>query len=108
MSYCTWTGGGAVSDVYAYRAVDAVGPHWVTHVANSRLGERGVTAGLMPRMTPIGGPHDGETFSDPSLDAFRERLVALRADGYRVPDSALARIDQEIAETPGGTIVPTC
>lgn len=49
-------------------------------------------------MAPIGGPHDGESFRDDALEDLRDRLLDLRAKGYRFPDEVLATIDEEIAE----------
>mgnify|MGYP000476401623 CR=1 FL=1 len=49
-------------------------------------------------MVPIGLPCDGQSFNDPDLQSFRERVVSLRAMGYRCPDSVLEKIDEEIAE----------
>jgi hypothetical protein len=95
MSYCRWTDvGGSVSDLYAY---EAAGPQWTVHVASSRISERGSRSGVLPRAVPIGLPFDGQSFTDPSLDAFRARIVQLRDAGYRVPDYVLAQIDEEMS-----------
>jgi hypothetical protein len=36
--------------------------------------------------TPIGLPHDGETFNDPDLESFLTRVQSLRALGYHCPE----------------------
>lgn len=46
----------------------------------------------------IGLPYDGQSFNDPTLEDFKERLIHLRAAGYRFPDDVLADVDEEIAE----------
>ena len=46
----------------------------------------------------IGLAHDGEIFSDPTLEDFRDRIVALRELGYNCPDYVLDSIDREIRE----------
>ena len=43
-------------------------------------------------------PHAGETFNDPTLAAFRERLIYLRSVGYNFPDYVLEVVDEEIAD----------
>jgi len=50
------------------------------------------------RPTPIGLPFDGQTFNDPTLETFRERLILLRSVGYRFPDEVIEAVDEEIAE----------
>ena len=96
MSYCRF--GTPNSDVYCY----GDGTHWITHVAlykNVRL-PRDWHKGNLEDISgeKIGLPYDGETFSEPTLEKFRARLLWLRRAGYRVPDSALDRIAREIAE----------
>lgn len=51
-------------------------------------------------LTPITLPHAGESFNDPSLETFKERLLWLRSLGYRFPDYVLAMIDEEINSVP--------
>jgi len=43
-------------------------------------------------------PHAGETFDEPDLESFKERLLYLRRLGYCFPDYVLSTIDEEIAE----------
>ena len=47
----------------------------------------------------IGLPHDGESFNDPDLQSFLDRLLALRKAGYYVPESAIEQVREEIRET---------
>ncbi len=47
---------------------------------------------------PIGLPCDGETFNDPTLEEFRDRLAGLKAMGYNVPGWVFETIDDEIKE----------
>ena len=51
---------------------------------------------------PIGLAHDGETFNDPDLQSFKDRLLSLRAEGYSFPDGVLEVVDDEIAEAAHG------
>lgn len=55
-------------DLYCYKHVDGT---WTTHV-------------------------DDKTFKDFSLADFKARLLSLREEGYRFPDYALERIDDEM------------
>ena len=48
---------------------------------------------------PITLLYAGESFNDPDLESFLERLLKLRAIGYRFPDYVLENVRQEIAET---------
>ena len=43
-------------------------------------------------------PHAGESFNDPTLEEFRDRLLYLRGLGYRFPDGVLAAIEEEIKD----------
>ena len=126
MSYCRWSSDNFNCDLYCYE--DASGG-WTTHVAGNRTVEKapelsdvlpltteeGIAAWVAARkvqsdwlMTaerrPIGLPNDGKTFNDPTLEDFRERIVGLIAEGYRVPDYVLTRIDEEIAEKNNGPV----
>jgi len=118
MSYCRWSCDNYRCDLYCY--ADVAGG-WTTHVAKKRHDgevpsldlELLVTGKVeeflaqyeaqhkaleVVQYSPIGLPHDGETFRDFSLSEFRERLVGLRAVGYRFPEHVLEIVDTEIAE----------
>lgn len=70
MAYCR---GGADSDVYVIRHIDP--PHnYITYVA--------------------GG--SDLSFSASSLLELKERLLALRSEGYKVPEYVFTRINQEM------------
>jgi hypothetical protein len=77
LSYCRWSSDNFRCELYCYQ--DTCGG-WTTHVA----------AGLS---------HDSQKFSDPTLEAFRARLIVLREAGYRFPDWVLERVDAEIEQT---------
>lgn len=47
---------------------------------------------------PLGLPFDGQTFNDPDLESFRDRVKALVAAGYRVPADVVESIEEEIQE----------
>ena len=123
MSYCRWSSDNFMCDLYCYEDVNG---GWTTHVARSRPARRpqpempdlisgtiDVPAWLeahnammadldtIPRV-PIGGPHDGQSFNDATLEEFRDRLLMLRAAGYRFPDGVLAAVEEEIAESIDG------
>ena len=50
-----------------------------------------------PRVS-IGLPHDGQTFNDPTIADFLDRLIYLRGIGYKFPDQVLADVRQEIQD----------
>lgn len=47
---------------------------------------------------PIDLPHAGDSFDDPDLESFRDRLLMLRELGYSVPQYVFDDIAEEIAE----------
>ena len=117
MSYCRYSSDNWKSEVYAY--ADCRGGY-TTHVAGNKVvGEippdgdvikdtprkfaakhRALLAFLeSASRKPIGLAHDGETFNDPDLESFLDRLTALRALGYHVPDSAFAAVKDEMRES---------
>lgn len=118
MSYCRWSSDDFQCDVYVY--ADCRGG-WTTHVA----GRRRVIdpTALPPRVSwtddptaywqrynavnalvdaaplvDIELPHDGETFNDDTPGACADRLEALRALGYVVPQYAIDELRAEQAE----------
>lgn len=120
MSYCRWSSDDHTSDVYVYFAGDEHGG-FVTEVAGRRYL---LPDGLPPELdvmstptllwlerhqerqrilkaaalVPIGLPHDGASFRDPTPRECAARLRCLAAVGYRVPADAIAALDQEAAE----------
>jgi len=115
MSYCRWSSDGFQSDLYCYE--DMAGG-WTTHVAGGRHPKRlcgldfssdeALAASIEQQRAelddpgnapiPIGLPHDGETFNDPTLWAFLDRVLMLRDAGYHVSAQVVARICAEIEE----------
>jgi hypothetical protein len=116
MSYCRWSSDNYKSDLYCYE--DFRGG-WTTHVASNRIvGDVPPLPDILSVSTedymaayrvqsafldtaerrPIGGPHDGETFNDHTLEAFKERLLSLRAAGYCFPDYVLEEVDEEMKD----------
>lgn len=119
MSYCRWSSDNWKCDVYCYE--DCLGG-WTTHVAsNKRVGEiptysfakddskeeldrfmreyRAHQDALdKTALVPIGLPHDGETFNDPTLEDFRDTLTMLKDAGYNVPQYVFEAIEEEIKE----------
>lgn len=117
MSYCRWSCDDFECDLYCYSDVSG---GWTIHVAGNRhVGKApsvasafdqpfdGVRAAALfkaqsdwleaAERVPIGLPHDGETFREPTIAAFRDRLISLRALGYRFPDYVLDGVDEEVA-----------
>lgn len=114
MSYCRWSTDQFTCDLYCYQSTEG---GWVIRVASNRhvgdcpkvdfgaspedfaaaLKAQHAFLVLAPRQS-IGGAFDGETFHEPTLESFRQRLLDLRASGYRFPDAVLAEIQEEIAE----------
>lgn len=123
MSYCRWSSEDFGCDLYCYESNDG----WVTHVASQRIEwtpPEGGTLYDLPKsdagtadfeawtarrkarsaafdaapMHPIGLPFDGKTFTDSTLEGFRERLLSLRAAGYQFGEYVIEAVDEEIAE----------
>ncbi len=113
MSYCRWSSDNWACDLYCYES------DWgfVTHVAGQKhTGEippidwslkgadlaASYSANLKAvqdsDMAPIGLAHDGASFTDGTLEAFKARLLMLREAGYRFPDEVLVAIEEEIVE----------
>lgn len=120
MSYCRWSSLNWMCDVYCYEDVSG---GWTTHVASRRRIHPPTDPGPMPvggpqadwsawferykqaqaelddiPLVPIGLSHDGESFNDPTLETFQDRLTTLRETGYTVPDYVFETIAEEIAE----------
>lgn len=120
MSYCRWSSDDFRCDLYCYEDVSG---GWTTHVAASRTVDDPPVAGEITgsmsdaematwlaahkaqmawletaARRPVGGAHDGASFSDPTIEAFRARLTDLRVSGYRFPDYVIEAVDAEIAE----------
>lgn len=113
MSYCRWSSDDWRCDVYCY--ADCTGGY-TTHVAGNRVvGRIPEVPDIMStdaetftkahrkqldfistaKRKTIGGPFDGESFNDPTLEAFEERLHEIKAAGYNVPDWVFKRITEE-------------
>ena len=116
MSYCRFSSDNWKSDVYAYRDC---GGNYVVHVAARRI--NGVVP-MLPNVLKVGADvlaeavsqqrifidtctrseiglkYDGEHFEAETLPELRDILLMLRAEGYSVPNGALAEIEDEIKE----------
>ena len=109
ISYCRWSKDldEVPCDLYCFES----GDDWTTYVAGYRLKpgyrryegdffakgkEEKYAKWCMENIDPINLPYAGESFSDPTLEAFKERLLMLRALGYLFPDHALERIEKEL------------
>ena len=112
MSYCRWSSDDFQCDVYVY--ADVAGGY-TTHIASHRpVIDRstlpaldGTTEAWLARhaavmdllddadSVPIGGEYDGETFNDPTPAEAADRLEALRAAGYVVPQYAIDDLRDE-------------
>lgn len=117
MSYCRFSTNDHACDVYVYES-DA---GWVTHVAARRYA---FTDAMPPAvdvepwhptwapkfaarlervrelldaasLEPIGGPHDGETFTRDSSGECADLLEGLAWDGYRVPNNVVHDLREE-------------
>jgi hypothetical protein len=119
MSYCRWSTDDFQCDLYCF----ATGSYYQTYVSPTRLvGEvphlpdfkttpwpeyqaafkRQMDFGMSCERAPIGLPHDGETFKDSTLEAFKARLHYLRSVGYRFPDRVFEEIDKDLRERDAG------
>jgi hypothetical protein len=120
MAYCRWSSMNWRCDLYCYEDVSG---GWTTHVAGRRrvgeipddrfadfvakkitveeymaLHRAQMDALEKTQLVDIDLPHAGETFSDPTLEAFKDRLLYLRGVGYVFPDHVLEEIDAEMKE----------
>lgn len=119
MSYCRWSSDNFRCDLYCYADV---GGGYTTHVAGRRrIGLENLPPDPLTIITlppdewlpvyrahraaldalpfeDITLPHSGESFNDPDLASFKERLLYLRKLGYHFPDYVLETIDEETAE----------
>ena len=124
MSYCRWSSDNWRCELYCYEDISG---GYTTHVAGrKRIGletlppnplvelienaEGEIKDGWNDRyrthhdalmalpLEDITLPHAGETFNDPDLASFKERLLWLRSLGYSFPDYVLATIDEEMKE----------
>lgn len=114
MSYCRWSDDNWKCDLYCYEDVSG---GFTTHVAGNRI-KNDVPALPDILETPsdewlkayrkqhaflgnaervyIGLPHDGESFNDPDLESFLERVCHLREVGYIFPDYVVESIKEEM------------
>lgn len=115
MSYCRFSSNNWDCDVYCYEDVDG---GYTTHVAGNKV------VGEIPKVPifgtisneewmkayekqsefimncqrkPIGLLHDGESFNDPGLQSFLDRLLYLQKLGYTVPDYVVKTIQYELS-----------
>lgn len=121
MSYCRWSSNNWDCDLYCYADVSG---GYTTHVAGNRINGpipqadwgllRGQDDAAMKKFmeqhdaqskfletctrSPIGLPHDGQTFNDPDLESFLGRVLELQAMGYHVPAYVAESIRGEIEE----------
>lgn len=119
MSYCRFSSDNWRSDVYVYEHYQGF---WQTHVASNRvvgkipnepdwdllktdakkwMSEHKAVMDFLENADrkPIGLPHDGESFEDPTLEECRDRLLELRTAGYHVPDHAVEGLEYEMQES---------
>lgn len=115
MSYCRWSCENHKSDVYVYG--DVAGGVTCHVAGNKVVGEAPPVPNLLTvpidefvaahkaqmawletaERAPLGLPHDGETFNEPDELAMVERLLALRALGYHVPEFAIEGLREDAA-----------
>ena len=118
MSYCRWSSDNWRCDLYCYE--DCAGGY-ITHVAGRHLKNPEILPQLPLKLTldnlnewheihnkqldllenaeyePIGLPYDNETFNDPDLQSFLERVISLKGMGYHVPNYVIEDIKEELA-----------
>lgn len=121
MSYCRWSTNDFQCDLYCYES-DA---GFVTHVAGNRIvftetlpedidwGAEDFAMQYVDRWNKVSDiiaksnreeitlPHAGETFTDHTLEEFKQRVQMLKGIGYQVPDDVFERIDEEIRDNSG-------
>lgn len=113
MSYCRWSSFDFACDIYAYEDVHG---GITIHVAKSKVNyaeplpppiafddieawmkRSSVVDSIIGRseFVPIGGPHDGETYSSLDYADAVNTLFSLKQDGYRFPLSIIDAIVDE-------------
>lgn len=116
MSYCRWSTDDFQCDIYCYESCDG---GWDIHVAANRHVLK--DGDLPPRvpftlenkdawierwmkvmewvktaeLCPIGLEHDGKSYNEPTALDAANRLLALRDDGYNVPQDAIDALLEE-------------
>ena len=114
MSYCRWSNDNWRCDVYCYE--DCRGGY-TTHVAGNRVvGEIPEVPDILKadidvwlaahqkqidfldkaKRKSIELPYVGESFNDPDLQSFLERLINLREIGYNVPAWVIKDVQEEL------------
>ena len=120
MSYCRWSTDDFQCDIYAYGSVDNT---FTIHVAGRRrvfkeplpppvsmedaegwVNRDNIVTKMLDKadLVDIDLPNAGESYEEPDLQSFLERMLQLRAEGFRFPDSAIERIRAEITEEAKG------
>ncbi len=115
MSFCRWSTGDYVCDLYCYES--SLG--FETHVGSRRreykeplppcvpfedeeawvrrlLAVRNLEEGQDYRLVKIGLPYDGQSFIDATLKDFISRLEVLRAAGYKFPVNLIEELREEV------------
>jgi hypothetical protein len=90
MAYCRFSSDNFNCDVHCSAEECEDGSTvWVTHLAAHRR--------IGGRKEPLDLPHAGESYEDASAAACLARLRELRRMGYRFPDRALQRLEEDAA-----------
>lgn len=114
MSYCRWSTDDFQCDIYCYESCSG---GWDIHVAKVRhrlknlpppvpfdpdnlkawfeRHEKVMKRVSRARRYSIGLPHDGESFNEPTALDAANRLIALKGDGYNVPQDAIDALLEE-------------
>lgn len=92
MSYCRFSSDDGKSDVYVYSNLEG---NYITSIARSRKvdapeGDAG------PRWVPVTLPFAGHEFCDGTAADTLTRLLALRNEGYHIPQDAIDRLFTEV------------
>ena len=114
MSYCRWSSNNWDCDLYCYADVSG---GYTTHVASRR--HKGPIPGMPDvrkvskedwqaaydaqrralnedNLEPIGLPYDSQSYNDPDLHSFLDRVLMLKDAGYHVPDDVIEMIKEEM------------
>ena len=113
MSYCRWSSDDWKCDIYAYES----GEGYVIHVAGrKRVGDIPTVPNILETepeewgeayrkqlraleaipLVDIDLPFAGETFVEPTLQSFHDRMMELRRTGYHIPDYVMFGIQEEM------------
>lgn len=118
MSYCRWGSDDWKCDLYCYHSTHG---DYITHVAGRRhigvpenpykiaskkwwlFHQKQMDFLKTAELKKIGLPYDGESFSDPDLESFLERVNCLKETGYHLSFFVFESIELDLEHSDNAT-----